>query len=88
MVRDAQWDAAREAWNQRFKMVHKIAKSLDPRVGAWAAQVAPWHRLSDQDIVMMADFMAAVEVGRVKQQPNGKYEQRSENVLDGFIGGM
>jgi hypothetical protein len=37
---------------------------------------------------MMADFMAAVEVGRVKQQPNGKYEQRSENVLDGFIGGM
>lgn len=87
-----EWERSRENWARALRSAHAAALEIDPRMGAWAGQVAPFHKLSEHDISMMADFLAALEAGRV---PRGGYAAprprvgRPEDgaVLDGFVRG-
>jgi len=77
------YEDAKDRWHRILTDAHKTARGMDPLMGAWCTLVAPWHRLTVSDIAAMAQFLASLEVGRIRISANQGNQQ--EPVFDGFV---
>lgn len=80
MKTDPEWEQKRVWMENKLLHAKKVAMQFDPRMGAWASQCAPFHKLTEADCRMIASFVASVEQGMVKPG-----DESQEPVLDIFV---